>query len=350
MITPDFNTKYFFWLLLLVGVVSALLLWPFFSAIVVAGVLSVLFQFAYKWLMRVTRGSKGISAGLICLLVAVIIIIPMVLLVGLVASEIKSVYVQFFSDEQVLSRYVSSIETTMVSFGFPGLGEGFLSQEQLLGKLEQAGSIVINLVQAVYVGATHFVFWLFVMFFTLFYFLVDGKRLVVRVMHLSPLANAWERELIQSFGSIGRAILKGTLFIGIIQGFLGGLFLVFVGFPSPFTWGVVMAILSLIPFAGAGLILFPACLWYFSTGNILGGVILLIGGLFVTSIDNYLRPKLVGHDTAIHPLLVFFSTLGGLFLFGVTGFLIGPIVMALFLSLLSIYEKEFGDQLKGYNK
>ncbi len=350
MIISDFNTRYFFLLLLGVGIVAALLLWPFFSAIVVAGVLAVLFQFVYKWLMRVTHGNSGVSAGLVCLLVGLIIILPMVSLVGLVVSEVKHVYIQYFSDERMLSQYVSSIESALTSFGFPGLGEGFLSQEQLLGKLEQAGSIALNLAQAIYVGATQFVFWLFVMFFTLFYFLMDGKSLVSRVMRLSPLEDAWERELIRSFESIGRAILKGTFFIGIIQGFFGGVFLTLAGFPSPFTWGVIMVILSLIPFVGAGLVLFPACLWSFAMGDVLGGVLLLVGGIFVTTIDNYLRPKLVGKDTAIHPLLVFFSTLGGLALFGVMGFLIGPIVMALFLSLLSIYEKEFGRQLKEYNR
>lgn len=350
MLTSDFNTRYFFWILLGVGAVVILLLWPFFSSIIVAGVLSVLFQSIYKWLMKVTRGKRGLSAIAVCLLVAIIIILPVVSLIGLVASEVKEVYVQNFSNKEALAEHIYFIEEKLASLRFIPLGDDFLSQEKILKELQQAGSLVLNILQAIYIGATQFVIWLFVMFFTLFYFLVDGKALVSRVMHLSPMRREQELLLVRSFESIGRAILKGTLFIGIIQGFFGGAFLAFAGFPSPFTWGVIMVILSILPFMGAGLVLFPASLWGFVTGDIFAGVILLVGGIFVTTIDNYLRPKLVGNDTAIHPLLIFFSTLGGLILFGAMGFLIGPIVMALFLSLLAIYEREFGEQLKIYNK
>lgn len=350
MLTLDFNTRYFFWLLIGVGAVSALLLWPFFSSIVVAGVLAVLFQGAYKWFMRVTQGKRGLSATAVCFLVALIIILPIMSLVGLVASEVKDMYSQNFSDKEALAGHIFVIEKKLASLGLPPLGEGFLSQERILKELQQAGSVMLNIAQAIYVGATQFMLWLFVMFFTLFYFLVDGKTLVTRMMHLSPMRREQELLLIRGFESIGRAIFKGTLLIGIVQGFLGGLFLSFVGIPSPFTWGVIMMMLSILPFMGAGLVLFPACLWTFVTGDISSGIILFVGGVFVTTVDNYLRPKLVGKDTAIHPLLVFFSTLGGLIFFGPMGFLTGPIIMALFLSLLSIYEKEFGEQLKGYNK
>lgn len=336
-------------MLLGVGVVSALLLWPFFSSIVTAGVLAVLFRGVYEWFLKITRSRKGLSAILVCFLVAVIIILPVVSLVGLVTAEIKDAYVQYFSDERALTQYAERVNEVLVSFGMPMLGEGFLSREQIAGQLEKVGSIALSVVQMLYIGATQFILWLFVMFFTLFYFLIDGKALVSRMMHLSPLPERQEKSLIRSFESMGRAILKGTLLIGLVQGFFGSIFLTLAGFPSPFTWGVIMVILSILPFMGAGLVIFPACLWAFATGDILSGVLLLVGGIFVTTIDNYLRPKLVGRDTAIHPLLVFFSTLGGLILFGVMGFLIGPIVMALFLSLLVIYETEFSEELKKYN-
>lgn len=349
MISTDFNTRYFFGLLFGVGVVATLLLWPFFSAIVVAGVLAVLFQGAYQRLARWTRGSKGISSFAICLCVVLLIIFPILLLSGLVVSEVRSMYDQYFSSEESIAEYARATESALAMLGLPALGD-ILNVERLLGKLGQVGSFALNIIQAIYVGTTQLVLWIFVMFFTLFYFLIDGKTLVARMMQLSPLSTKQEETLIASFVSIGRAILKGTLLIGIVQGFLGALFLWVAGIPSPFTWGVIIVILSLIPFAGAGIVLFPITLVSFLMGDVLGGVILFVGGIFVTTIDNYLRPKLVGKDTAIHPLLVFFSTLGGLSLFGAMGFLIGPIIMALFLALLSIYEKEFAVQLRRYNE
>ena len=349
MIAADFNTRYFFGLLFGAGVLAALLLWPFFSAIVVAGVLSVLFQGAYRQLVRWTRGSHSVASLTICLCVVLLVIFPVLLLSGLVVSEVRNMYDQYFSNQETIAEYARATESALASLGFPALGD-ILNVEMLLGKLGQVGSFALNVIQAIYVGTTQLVLWIFVMFFTLFYFLMDGKALVARMMHLSPLSNRQEETLIASFGSIGRAILKGTLLIGIVQGFLGALFLWAAGIPSPFTWGVIIVVLSLIPFAGAGIVLFPITLVSFLMGDVLGGVVLLAGGIFVTTIDNYLRPKLVGKDTAIHPLLVFFSTLGGLSLFGAMGFLIGPIVMALFLALLSIYEKEFAVQLKRYNE
>lgn len=350
MQTNGFNTKYFFGLLLLAGTVVALVLWPFFTAIVVAGTLAVIFQDPYQWFLKATRGAKGLSSFLVCLLVAFLIILPLVILTGLVVSEIRDAYVQYLADGELLARYLAQIETLLSSLGFPSVGDQILNQNVLLGKLEQAGSVAVGIVQTVYTGTTQFVFWLFVMFFSLFYFLIDGKALVDRLVHLSPLRNHQERFLVKSFESIGRATIKGTLLIGLIQGMLGTIFFVAAGLPSPVTWGVVMVVLSIIPMLGAGLVLFPAGIILLFSGDFIGAAIIIIGGTIVTLTDNYLRPKMVGKDTAIHPLLVFFSTLGGIALFGVMGFIIGPVFMAFFLALLNIYEREFEGQLREYNK
>lgn len=350
MHTNGFNTTYFFGLLLLIGVVAFLIVWPFFTAIVVAGVLAVLFQKPYEWFLKVTRARKGLSAFLVCLLTLVLIILPLVLLMGIVVTEIRDAYMQYLADGTVLARYLAQTEVLLSSFGFPSLGDQLLNQDALLGKLEQVGGMVVSIVQTVYTGMTQFVFWLFVMFFSLFYFLVDGKALVDRLVHLSPLRNRQERLLVRSFESIGRATIKGTLLIGLIQGALGTLFFMMAGLPSPVTWGVVMVVLSIIPMLGAGLVLFPTGIILLFSGDPIGATIVIVGGVFVSLIDNYLRPKMVGKDTAIHPLLVFFSTLGGLTLFGIMGFIIGPVIMALFLALLDIYEGEFGVELRKYNK
>jgi predicted PurR-regulated permease PerM len=144
--------------------------------------------------------------------------------------------------------------------------------------------------------------------------------------------------------------LKGTIIIGVIQGSLGGIMFWIAGVPSFVIWGVIMVILSIIPAIGSGLVWAPAGIILLFTGNIWEGIfVLLFGGIFISLVDNILRPKLVGNDTEMHPLLVFFATLGGLISFGIIGFIIGPVIMALFLALWEIYGKEFKRQLNKFN-
>ncbi len=170
-------------------------------------------------------------------------------------------------------------------------------------------------------------------------------------MDISPLRTQQEKILIKEFISISKATLKGTVVIGAIQGVLGGLLFVFTGVPSPITWGVVMVVLSIIPVVGSWLVWIPVGVGMILSGSFVQGVvILLFGALIISSIDNILRPKLVGRDSQMHPLFVLFATLGGIISFGVIGFIIGPIIVALFLALLRMYEQEFAQQLKSYNK
>jgi predicted PurR-regulated permease PerM len=169
-------------------------------------------------------------------------------------------------------------------------------------------------------------------------------------MYLSPLKNEYEKILIKRFSSMVSATLKGTIIVGVVQGLLGGLMFAIAGVPSFAIWGIVMIILSVIPAFGSGLVWAPVGVIMLVTGNIWQGIFILVFGTVVISfIDNVLRPKLVGGDTAIHPLLVFFATLGGIISFGLLGFIIGPVIMALFLTLWDIYGKEFKSQLTKYN-
>jgi predicted PurR-regulated permease PerM len=169
-------------------------------------------------------------------------------------------------------------------------------------------------------------------------------------MWLSPLRDEHEQLLIQSFISISRATIKGTLIVGVVQGMLGGLAFLVLGVPSPIFWGTVMTVLSIIPLIGPGIVWFPAGVILILSGDVFGGTALLIFGFIVISfIDNILRPKLVGRDTEMHPLLVFFAIIGGIVLFGVFGFLIGPVIMSLFLALSKIYASEYSAEIKEYN-
>jgi predicted PurR-regulated permease PerM len=167
-------------------------------------------------------------------------------------------------------------------------------------------------------------------------------------MHLVPLGNKYEKILYTKFTETAFSALKGTLIIGGIQGLLGGLMFAFLGIQGAAIWGIIMVFLSILP-TGPSLVWLPTAIILLINGQIWQGLTLLFFGLLVISvIDNLLRPILVGKETKLHPLLILFSTLGGIILFGFTGFIIGPILAALVVSMWNIYDDHYKDELLKY--
>lgn len=340
------NVYFFLALLLIAGIGVFLILQPFLSAMLVAAILAVFFMKPFEKTRAVLHGSDGWAAFLTCILVALIVVVPLAVVLSLAVNEANS----FYHSEQSSgllekgSMVVANLPFLEVAFGD---GKGM---ERLSGSFQEIGKGAIGILGAAYQSVAGMVLWLFVLFFSLFYFLIDGRRMVGYLMRISPLRDEHEKLLFQKFISISRATLKGTLIVGIVQGALGGVAFAIAGVPSPIIWGIFMAILSLIPMVGAGLIWLPAGIILLLSGSVWQGVFLLLFGLGVISvIDNILRPKLVGRDTEMHPLLVFFATLGGIALFGISGFLIGPIIVSLFMALTGIYMSEYAAELKEYN-
>lgn len=346
------NVYFFFFLFLAVGAVMFFIFQPFLSAIVAAAILSALFKKTYFTLEKWTRGWKGISAFFTCLLVFFVVVGPVFLVLSLAIGEANNLY-HTLGEESSLERIINV--TVERAHTVPYLNIFFdtqtLNQERILSDVRQFSQNALGLLQAAYQGITSFVFWIFVMFFSLFYFLIDGKQMLGHMMSLSPLRDEHDRLLIKKFISISRATLKGTIVVGAIQGLLGGITFWIAGVPSPAIWGLVMMLCSIIPMFGSGLVWLPAGIILLLLGDIWQGVFILAVGIGIISVlDNVLRPKLVGRDTEMHPLMVLFATLGGISLFGLSGFIIGPIIVSLFLALSEIYTMEFRDQLKAYNE
>lgn len=345
------NVYFFFFILLSVGVVVFFIFQPFLTAIVAAAILATLFKKPYFLFEKWTRGYKGASAFLTCLLVFFLVVGPVFLILSLAIGEATNLYHTLSQGsvlENIINQTIERVHTV------PYLNVLFdtqaLNQESILNDIKQFSQNALGLLQAAYQGITSFIFWIFVMFFTLFYFLIDGKQMLGQLMNLSPLRDEHDRLLIKKFISISRATLKGTIVIGIIQGLLGGITFWIAGIPSPAIWGLVMTLASIIPMFGSGLIWLPAGIIMFLLGDIWQGVFIFSVGIGIVSvIDNVLRPKLVGKDTEMHPLLILFATLGGIAVFGLSGFIIGPIIISLFVALGEIYTIEFRDQLKEYN-
>lgn len=348
----NYNVYFFLSLLVAVSVVAFFIFQPFLIAILVAAILSVIFRPVYDYLQLKLGKRKGWSALLTTLLSLLVILIPFSIILTLVVSEISSMYVHLSSGgnfyENNIAPLAKYIEKTDV-FGIFGLAD-VINKEAFSNAAAQIGQFSISFLQSVYQSMMHFLFMVFVVFFSMYYFLVHGKDLMKKIMMLSPLKDSHESLLIEKFVSMSRATIRGTIIVSFVQGMLGGAVFAIVGIPSATIWAVFMMLLSLIPMFGSSIIWFPAGLIMLFNGRIWEGVFILSFGLLVISlIDNFLRPELVGKDTQMHPLIVFFATLGGIALFGFVGFILGPIIVALFLSMWDIYAVEFRSQLKNFN-
>jgi predicted PurR-regulated permease PerM len=229
-----------------------------------------------------------------------------------------------------------------------------LDEATITSKVTEASQTVItwifNQVKDFTQNSLEFVLMFILMLYALFFFLRDGEKLLKKIIHLSPLGEKYEIMLYDQFTSTARATLKGTVIVGVIQGVLGGLLFAIAGIPGALIWGVIMTILSVLPGIGCALVWFPAALILILLGDVWQGVmIMIVGTLVIGTIDNILRPFLVGKDIRIHELLIFFPTLGGILVFGASGFIIGPIIASLFVALWNIYEHYYRTELS-HNK
>lgn len=233
---------------------------------------------------------------------------------------------------------------------FPALADHVPSQEQLVETVGAAaksiGGFLVTVASRMTATTAVFLLNLFVMVYAMFFFLKDGEKILEKIFYYLPLSDEDEELMLQRFSSITRATVKGTLVIGIIQGALAGFAFWVAGIDGAAFWGTIMAILSIVPGIGAALIWVPAVIYLIVTGQLLAGLLLFAWCVaIVGTIDNILRPILVGKDAKMPDLLILVGTLGGLFLFGPIGFIVGPIVCGLFLTVWDIYGTTFRDVL-----
>ncbi|NLP08890.1 AI-2E family transporter [bacterium] len=344
-----FGRYFLLGVVILIGVVFFKMISMFLIPIILAAVFSGLFYGFYEKLLRRLRGRRAISAGLCCLLLLLLLLIPLYFLGSLVAQEaldfydsaegqVKEIIAQ--GDQGLLGR-LSEIPL-LQRLGLDRLDW----QSSLQDVLKSAASLIANVINTATKSTFSVIANLFFTLFAMFYFFKDGDRLIAYIKKFSPLPNQYEDQLIRRFLAVSRGTIKGTMLIGFIKGVIGGLTFWIFGIRSPILWGVIMAILSLIPMVGAWLVMYPAAFVLMLTGQVWQGVLLfLIAAVLVGNIDNVLQPILVGRETGMHDLLIFFSTLGGIAMFGVMGFIIGPIIAAFFLTVLDFYAIEFRNQL-----
>lgn len=321
----------------------------FVMALLLAAVFSGILYPLYRWLVK-TWGGRETLASLMTLVISLfVIIVPLILLLGLIADQAVQVAEEVTPwIEQQLEK--SDQEQSEAASWLPYADQLEPYRDEITSKLgELAGSTgaylatgLGNLSQ----GTLSFFLNLFIMLYAMFFFLMSGPALIKTIMGFAPLSQADKQKMLQVGLSVSRATVKGTLIIGVIQGALGGLGFAVAGIESAVFWGAVMAVLSILPGIGATLIWAPAVAYLLISGETLAGIGLLVWSAGVVgTIDNFLRPLLVGRDTEMPDLLILLSTLGGIGLFGVAGIVLGPILAALFMTVLAIYSRVFADWL-----
>ena len=334
-------------LILVIGIVLIQMLKIFLIPIFLAAVfVSLIFPW-YEKILAFTKGRKNLSAALACLSLLLILSIPVYIVVNLVRGEVVSMYSH---NEATVQNIISQIDANLLdkinnSEFAQKLGID-LSDVDLFKSLQATmkgiGSLLLQLINKTWTGTFQFVMQVFIMFFTMYYFFRDGKNLGTRLKYLSPLNDRHEDLLMSRFTSMSRATVKGTVIIGLVQATLGGLLLWAFHFPSPLIAGVIMFFLSIIPMIGTWLLLYPIGIYMMIAGQLWQGLFIVIfTAMVIGNVDNILRPRLVGRDTGMHDLLIFFTTIGGMSVFGIMGFIVGPVIAALFVTLLEIYVMEF---------
>jgi len=313
-------------------------------AAIFAGMFHPMYRRFVDWL-----GGRRVPAALITLVGLILVVfIPLSIFLGIVAAQALEVT---HSVGPWIERQIEQPDQLdRLLWSNPRLEWLQPYQHELMTKISElagmVGTFLVNSVAAATRGTASFLLSAFVMLYAFFFFLMSGRQLLEKVLYYIPLEPEDENLMVEKFLSVTRATLKGSLVIGIVQGLLAGAGFAVAGIEGSAFWGTVMAVMSIIPAVGTGLVWVPAVIYLFVIGKT--GVAIALGVwclVVVGTVDNFLRPALVGRDTKMPDLMVLISTLGGLFYFGAVGFIIGPVVAALFIAVWEIYGRAFAEFL-----
>ncbi|MGV7092581.1 AI-2E family transporter [Siccibacter turicensis] len=338
MLTGRTSKVLFALILALVTLAFFNILRPYVSPVLWAAILAVIFYKTKIWISRATGGRNGIASLLTLLLICLIVFTPLVIVTSSLASELNTVYRTLQNDNASMSSLFNDVVSylpdwarrIMADYQIDNLSaiRSKLSAMALQGSQYAAGSVLL-ISRNTFSLAIGFG----VMLYLLFFFLKDGARLVEMIFKAIPLDNHMKYRLFARFAAVARATVKGTIVVAVVQGVLGGIAFWAAGIEASLLWGALMAFLSLIPAVGTALIWVPAAIYLFATGLLLKGILLTLWFVVVVGLsDNLLRPLLVGKDIRMPDWLILIATLGGLSVYGINGFVIGPLIAALFVT------------------
>jgi predicted PurR-regulated permease PerM len=343
MRSPALEHKTLLWLVVVFTVAFGWVLWPVAGAVLWALFLAIVFWPMHAHCKRLVH-RPSLAALLTLLSIVVIVILPLTLVSVSVVQEASVLYQKTKSGElqpgqylqQVLDGLPAWVQSILRRFGvtdIPALGR------QLGSILSRSSQFVTTTLLGFGQNTLNFVVSFFIMLYVLFFLLRDGATLSRQVADAVPLQTRQTQELLGQFAAVVRATVKGNVTVALIQGGLGGLAFWYLDVPGAVLWGAFMALLSLLPAVGAALVWGPVAIYKMFTGDIASGIGLAVWGTLVIGlVDNVVRPILVGRETRLPDYVVLVTTVGGIGLFGLNGFVIGPVIAAMFIACWSLLE------------
>jgi len=339
---PGLEDKTFLVLVIAVSLAFLWILWPFYGAVLWGAILAILFAPLYRRLLDSMGQRRTIAALAAVLVILLIVILPVTVIGALLLQEALAVYDRVQSGELDLARYSQQVFAALPSWVTDLLDRFGLSnlraiQERFSAGLVKGGQFLAGKVLNVGQNTFDLIVNLFIVLYLVFFLLRDGDKLAQRMRDAIPLHLDQQRELFGRFTTVIRATVKGNVIVALVQGALGGLIFWLLGIHAPVLWAVLMALFSLLPAVGSALIWLPVAVYFALAGALWKGVLLVAYGVLVIGlVDNVLRPILVGKDTKMPDYVVLISTLGGIAIFGLNGFVIGPVIAAMFIAVWDI--------------
>lgn len=327
---------------------------PFLTSILLAAVFAIIFFPFYKKMLKWLRGYERLASLLTCLIVMLVIILPITGFTILLAGEGIETY------NEIQEKFESGVFDKYTQWSDGGFFYDLSEEVRPFVNIEELNikEIVFNMAQAVSDFLTNFVVVLIetfssflinllVMLFSMYYFFKDGDVIIKRIGTWSPLPSFYEEELFDKIVAMVKAIVFGVFLSAIIQGIIGGIGFAFVGISNSIFWGTAMAFFSIVPLVGTAVIWVPAAIVLLILGNWGAAIfILLWGAIVVGSSDNFFRTYFIGGKAHTYPLITFLVVLGGIWVMGLKGVIVGPLVLMILMSFLHIYEVEYGQVLK----
>jgi len=329
---------------------------PFFSALLWAVVLTVVFFPLFRLILARVRGRRTAAAIITCVLILLLIVLPVILLGVLITQQSIALYQSIQGNAVSMSAVTERLQELQSRPAFQWLSaqarkwlgtDSVDLQAYLREALSSISRFLVDYGPSVLKGVGGLLMNFFLIFLAMFFLMRDGPALMEVIRSSSPLPEAYEQEIYRKFEDVSYATFYGSLLTAIAQGGVAFLLFLLLGLPAPLFWGAMVSLVSLVPIVGAFLIWLPWATYLLLAGQTVRGIVLLaVGGLVVSSIDNVLKPLIIKGRTDMHPLLVFLSVLGGLQVFGFLGILLGPLLVALFVSFLNFYREEFQTTLR----
>ena len=338
--------------LLAAGFACFLLLEPYINSIVMAFIISLLMFPIHGWIESKLPNHKNLVSLLSCIVLTFIIVIPLLLVFTAIVQQgtvfSQNVY-QWGTNGGIQEIFAHPLVVKGLKLVNTYLPFDTINPQEIAQKVAEFattfGTNIVGISAKILGDATNFLMSFFLMLFVLFFLLRDHDKIILALRHILPLSRSQEDKLLDEVEKVAKSAVMGSFLTAIAQGLAGGFGMWVAGFPGLF-WGTMMGFASFIPVFGTALIWVPAVIYLFLTGDTTWGIFLLVWSIVVVgSIDNILRPLLMQGSAGMNTLMIFFSLLGGLHLFGLIGLIYGPIIFAVTMVLFNIYEEEFSDFL-----